>query len=114
MAHKRMATKSTQRFTLQSSSILQNVQYRLTGECVHGMIGLNRVIIESVYRCETVLFKAVHRITGLLIAGGWDVEALPELEYRQLRARRRAVRTSYGLEKADFFFFFKQKTAYEM
>jgi len=53
------------------------------------------------YAYAMVRFKSVHRIPCLLIAGGWDVEALPELEYGEMRSPRRAVRTSYALEKAD-------------
>jgi len=53
------------------------------------------------YAYAMVRFKQVLRIPCLLIAGGWDVEALPELEYGEMRSARRAARTSYALEKAN-------------
>ena len=53
------------------------------------------------YAYAMVRFKAVHRIPCLLIAGGWDVEALPELGYGEMRTARKAARTSFALERAD-------------
>lgn len=53
------------------------------------------------YAYAMVRLKAVHQSPCILIAGGWDVEALPELEYGEMRFPRRAARTSYALEKAD-------------
>ncbi len=53
------------------------------------------------YAFAMVLMRPLTRARCLLIAGGWDVEALPEHEYGEMRWPKRRRRTAFALSHAD-------------
>lgn len=53
------------------------------------------------YAYSMVQFSRLRRTKTVLVAGGWDVEALPEYEYGAMRDRAHRRRISYALAHAD-------------
>jgi glycosyltransferase involved in cell wall biosynthesis len=53
------------------------------------------------YAMSSVLLSKMLRKKSILIAGGWDVIYLPEIDYGAMKNPRRKKRTIYALRKAD-------------
>jgi len=53
------------------------------------------------YAYAIVRLRHIHRAGSILIAGGWDVESRPELQYGEMQSEKRLRRTSFALTTAD-------------
>jgi glycosyltransferase involved in cell wall biosynthesis len=53
------------------------------------------------YATSSVLLSKMFRKKSVVIAGGWDVIYLPEIDYGAMNNPRRRRRTEYALRKAD-------------
>ena len=53
------------------------------------------------YATTSVLLCRILRKKSIVIAGGWDVIYLPEIDYGAMKSENRIRKTSYALRKAD-------------
>ena len=53
------------------------------------------------YAYALVRLRPLFGVKSLLIPGGWDVEALPELGYGEMLSKKRGRRTTFALSRAD-------------
>jgi glycosyltransferase involved in cell wall biosynthesis len=53
------------------------------------------------YATTSVLLSRILRKKSVVVAGGWDVIYLPEIDYGAMKSKKRIKKTSYALRKAD-------------